>query len=120
MTTNGNLGAEAVALREAVMGKIDGVLGLQLHQKREGEELQVNQWCMLLGPETQAPTGRLRIRLEDEQAVRVLDQRCHTMPITIGNQSVALQVSNLAITKLPKCMGNERGTLLRGTAPPQL
>jgi hypothetical protein len=120
ITTNSNLGAEPAALLEAVMGKIGGILGLQLLQKPEGEELQVNQWCMLLGPETQAPTGRLRIRLKDEEAVRVLDQRCHTMPITIGNQSVAIQVSNLAITKLPKCLGNERGTLLRGTAPPQL
>ena len=106
----GGLGPDPNALINSTMQAVSEKLGVALVQRREGVTLEVRQWCSVLHPGTDEPTGRIRIRLESSADAKVLENAVHAQPVSVGGQIMAVQVSNPSLLKLPTCSsGNAEG-----------
>ena len=118
ITFPGNLGPEPEALVGEVMKSIASRLGAVLFERPVGENLEPGHWCMLKHPGSQDPTGRARIRLSNRADAEKLEKAINAQPVYVGGETLAIQVSNPALMKLPFWQGNGQGAQLRGGPPP--
>ena len=120
----GTLGPDPAALLRAIMHSIATKLQAPLHEQGFGEHLAVGGWQLLQTTGTTELSGKIRVRLSNTAEVKTFEKALQGSPVKVGDTTVTLQVSNMALSALPSCPSTEYGsgvpTLDQVGAPPGL
>jgi hypothetical protein len=82
---------------------------LILREIPDGEELRDGDWFICFDPSSGIPSGRIKIQLSSSQQVQCLQQMADKQVISIGGDSLPVEVSNFQTMPLPKLQGNGSG-----------
>ena len=119
LTLQGNLGPEPVDVLVSLMQAVSAKMGANLARREEGEVLEAGDWCVLYHPGTIDPNGRVRVRLQNADDAKLLQEAIHAQPVVVGGENVAVQVSNPALLKLPaNTHSHQRGGPHASVGPP--
>ncbi len=92
------------------MAMVATTLGAALSEVQDGREDQKGNWSIVIDPSTGSPSGSIRIHLGCSEDAKRLENTLHEHPIRLGNELVAIHVTNAALTHLPQCnLGNGEG-----------
>jgi len=107
----GSLGPDPAGVLRGLMDSMRIKSSMDLQEVPHGQNLQDGQWSICVEPESGRPTGRVRIQLHNSQQVSRLQKVAHQQVVSVGGTALPVSITNLQVTPLPKCSGNDQGEL---------
>ena len=99
----GTLGPDPQGLLRAIMDAIASKMQAPLQEQCIQQQLKVGGWQLLRTPGTDELSGRIRVRLTTTAEAKTFERTFQGSPIKVGEETVTLQISNLALATLPNC-----------------
>ena len=119
ISVGGSLGPDPSLLLKMLMASVQDRISINLQEVTGGALASAGDWVMDISPETDRPSGKIRVQLPSSGIARELERAAHNQVVAVGGDHVPIQVSNFKIMELPGGQGNatEAPVALPGSPP---